>query len=117
MRPAGPPEQGTSRTSAAPAKTRLFWSRNANEVTIAALLAVQKTVPLVPGLATACITLAELLKAIDDSKENKKAFEDLAKDALSLIDAIYGGCEDVVEQRNPTATISQLNSHAKALTK
>ncbi|KAJ8073480.1 hypothetical protein PM082_011756 [Marasmius tenuissimus] len=95
---ATPPEQGTSGTSPAPAKTKFSWARNANEATIAALIAVQKT-------------------GYRRCKENKKAFEDLAKDALSLIDAIYRGCEDVMEQRNPPASIEQLNIHAEALTK
>ncbi|KAK1218330.1 hypothetical protein PQX77_019001 [Marasmius sp. AFHP31] len=124
-----------SGSSAAPAKKKsfwsFFWSRNKNEVAIAALHGVQKTAPYVPGLGAACLTLAEILRAIDDAKENKKAFGDLIEEASSMIEGICRRCEavakewssdiaegrssNVAEGRSSDITFSQLNSHVVAL--
>ncbi|KAJ8073478.1 hypothetical protein PM082_011754 [Marasmius tenuissimus] len=109
---------GTLRSFASRVKEWAEWPGNATEATIATLVAVQKTVP-VPGLGSVCLTLAELLRAVDDTKENKKAFGRLADEAIKMTEVIMKGCKVATDsesrnQTNSAATISQLNAHAEA---
>ncbi|KAK1227644.1 hypothetical protein PQX77_009346 [Marasmius sp. AFHP31] len=105
--------------SAVRTKWRVKYSGNATEMVISTLIAVQKTVP-VPFLGMVTLTLAELLRAVDDTKENKKAFGRLADEAIEMTEVIFKGCLAVTESGNqttPTSTISQLNAHAEAFDK
>ncbi|KAL0575225.1 hypothetical protein V5O48_006741 [Marasmius crinis-equi] len=95
--PNGDEESWEAKASKANGKWHNKHAAEAAIGTLNALSRVAGAVP-VPGLAAIPIVAAEILRAVDDSKENRKSFGRLADEAYSMARVVVEGCKAETEK-------------------
>ncbi|KAF9254648.1 hypothetical protein L218DRAFT_458972 [Marasmius fiardii PR-910] len=99
-------------------KIELKWSKNAAEHTITALKTMEKAAGAfpIPGLAAIFFLTSEIIRSVDDTKENKKGFKLLAGEANALAHTLWEECAEIQVDERRAPLWQNLEPHINKFT-